>query len=198
LTRSRTPAIGRTLWLVLALASWSVAGPSAQTLSIKLGTDELHVKAPGFGFIDGPVFDRLRDGRTTRVDFELAVMSRPKGPVMARDRQSFDVSLDLWEERFAVSRVGPPRRSISHLRASDAEAWCVDALAIPLAALGRKNRDAQFWIRLDYRIADADAPAEATNDGLSLRSLIEVFSRRQPAALTKSLEGGPYRVFDRP
>jgi hypothetical protein len=181
---------------VLVLSVWAAARVAGQTLTVKTAGAVLRVKAAGLRFVEGSVLDRLRDGRTTRVDFELAVMGRPKGPALARDRQTFNMSLDLWEERFAVSRVGTTSRSISHLQASEAEAWCVDALGVPLSALGRADRAAQFWIRLEYQIPDPEAAADAGGEGLSLRGLIEILSRKRQTTVTKSIEAGPFHLFN--
>ena len=68
-----------------------------------------------------------------RVDFELTVLSQPEGPIVKREVQGFTLSFDLWEERFAVSRAGSPPRSISHLRANDAENWCLENLTMSAA-----------------------------------------------------------------
>ena len=51
---------------------------------------------------------RLKEGRSVRVDFELTVLAKPDGPVVKQAMQAFTLSFDLWEERFAVSRVGSP------------------------------------------------------------------------------------------
>ena len=73
------------------------------------------------------------------------------------------------EERFAVTRVGTPARSISHRTAKNAEAWCLEHLSIPLTALGRLGRDMPFWIRLEYRVQESAATTDATADeGLTL------------------------------
>ena len=89
-----------------------------------------------------------------RVDVDLAVLEQPRGAVVAQARQSYALSFDLWEERFAVTRVGTPARAISHRTAKNAEAWCLEHLSIPLTALGRLGRETPFWIRLEYRVPD--------------------------------------------
>jgi hypothetical protein len=119
------------------------------------------------------------------------VLAKPKGGALARETRSVTVSLDLWEERFTLSSAGPPKRSIAHLRAPDAEAWCLDTLTVPLSAFARQLRDAPFWVRLEYRVADQDAEGPA----FTLRSLIDRLSRRpQNPESSKALEGGPFRL----
>ena len=82
----------------------------AQTLTVRTVADALHVRASGLGFISGPVLDRLQDGRSVRVDFDLIVLEKPNGAVVTRAQQSFNLSFDLWEQRFAVTRIGPMPR----------------------------------------------------------------------------------------
>ena len=59
-----------------------------------------------------------------------------------------------------------PSRSVSHLTARDAEAWCLDSLTVPLSALGRLGRDAPFWIRLEYRVPGDDTAPSSGQRGL--------------------------------
>ena len=58
---------------------------------------------PGFSFIKGEPLARLKDGRSVRVDLELEVLPRPGAAAAAQRRQTFVLSYDLWEERFAVT-----------------------------------------------------------------------------------------------
>ncbi len=187
----------QTLVVLLLIAS-STVRPSGQTLTVHVVGDALHVRAPGsgFGFIQGAALERLQDGRALRVDFELAVLADPGARAVTERRQSFNLSYDLWEERFAVSLIGVPRRSISHLTATDAEAWCLEQLTVPVAAFGRLGRDAPLWIRLAYRVQDPD-PAADPDDGarFTLRTLIDLLSRRgQDDTVGDSVEAGPFRL----
>ena len=134
--------------VTIVLVAAAAADPSTQSVTIKIAAGALQVQAPGFAFIQGAVAERLRDGRSVRVDVDLVVLEQPKGAVVAQTRQSYALSFDLWEERFAVTRIGTPSRSISHRSARNAEAWCLEHLTLPLTALGRLGRDTPFWIRL--------------------------------------------------
>lgn len=182
--------------LVFALFTPTVVDLAAQSITVSTVAGALRVDAPGFGFIEGPVLSQLRDGRSVRVDLDLAVLERPGGPTVTQARQSFALSFDLWEERFAVTRIGAPARSISHLSAKSAEAWCLDNVTIPAPALGRIGRTAPFWIRLAYRVQDPAPAADATTDeGLTLATLIDRLSRRRSdGQLGKSVNAGPFRL----
>src|SRR5262245_48211424 len=101
-------------------------------MTIAMTGGMLRVVAPAFEVIEGSVLNRLRDGRSVRLDFELAVLAEPAGPAVTQTRQSFNVSFDLWEERFALTLIASPARSVSHLTRKAGEAWCLENLTVPL------------------------------------------------------------------
>lgn len=167
----------------------------AQTLTVRTVSDALHVRAAGLGFIAGSVLDRLQDGRSVRVDFDLIVLDKPNGTIIARAQQGFNLSFDLWEQRFAVTRIGPMPRSISHLTARAAEDWCLDNVTVPLASLGRTARDTPFWVRVAYRLQDRASTATPDDSTFTLQTLIDVLSRRrEDENRGKSVEAGPFRL----
>jgi hypothetical protein len=189
-TRSRTDLLAL-LFLVLAAAT---AG--AQSVSARVNGNTVHFRASGFEFIKGVPLARLQDGRSVPLDLELFVVPRPGAPPMTDVRQRFVVSYDLWEERFAVTRPGTPSRSVSHLSARDAEAWCLDQLTLPVSAFARLGQDAPFWVRLTYRIPDEDRSDDDPDAGaFTLRALIDKLSRRRAADdLKETIEAGPIRL----
>jgi hypothetical protein len=166
----------------------------AQAMTVNKVGENVTVKAPGIGFIKGDALGRLKDGREVRVDLELDVLPGPGGTTAAETRQTFVLSYDLWEERFAVTQVTTPPRSITYLTASGAESWCVEQLAIPVSALGHLGRD-PFWARLGYRVdAEGASTADASAD-FSLRGLIDALSRKRKAdASAHWIEAGPFRI----
>jgi len=165
-------------------------------MTIQVVGDVLHVKAPDLRFIAGEALNRLKNGRTVRFDFDLDVVAKPGGPSVAQGRESFNLSYDLWEERFAATRLGPPARSTSHLTQAHVETWCLEQVMVPVSALGRLGADASFWLRLAYRVVDRDRPPDANADErFTLRSLIDMLSRRRSAGdLGAVLERGPFRL----
>jgi hypothetical protein len=180
--------------LTLIFVTVTVPPLLAQTVAVKTVADLLHVQARGFSFIDGPVLTRLKEGRSVRIDFEMTVLAQPGAQVMKQLMQGFALSFDLWEERFAVSRIGAPPKSISHLRQRDAETWCLENLTIPVSSLGI-GRDTPFWIRLAYRVQDVVAAAEGPGERYTLRGLIDRLSRRREEDnLARSIEAGPFRL----
>ena len=178
--------------VVLTLFLW--AALDAQAVTVNRVGDAMTVRAPGFTFIKGEPLARLKDGRSVRVDLELAILPKAGAPGVTQSRQTFVLSYDLWEERFAVTQVGGPARSAAYLTAAAAEAWCLEQVAVPMNAMGALGRDVPFWIRLEYRILDGDpAPAKDDAAGYTLQGLIDALSRRRKAQeWTHALEAGPF------
>jgi hypothetical protein len=173
----------------------SPVGVLAQSVAVRAAGELLHVRVVGLGLLEGRVLQRLKDGRSVRVDFELTALEKPAGPPIAKGQHSFTLSLDLWEQRFAATFIGKPPRSMSHLTSLDAEAWCLDHVTLPMAALGRFGRQTPFWVRLDYRVHDRAAAPDPDDSTFTLRRLIDVLSRRQPDEdWGKTVEGGPFRL----
>jgi hypothetical protein len=183
----------------LVVAVFAVAVPVAQgahAVTVNQAGEAVTTQAPGFTFIKGEPLERLKDGRSVRVDLELAILARTGAAAVAQSRHGFVLSYDLWEERFAVTRVGVPSRSAAYLTSSAAEAWCLENLTVPVSALGSLGRTLPFWIRLEYRILDNDpVPAADNGAGYTLQSLIDMLSRRRKAReWTHAIEAGPFRL----
>lgn len=154
------------------------------------------MRAPGFTFIKGEPLARLKDGLTVRVDLVLAIVPKAGAPAVADTRQTFLLSYDLWEERFAVAHAGTPARAATYLTSGAAEAWCLEQVTVPVSALGSLGKDQPFWIRLEYHILDSDpSPADNGGGGDTLQGLIDALSRRHKAQeWTHAIEAGPFRL----
>jgi hypothetical protein len=180
---------------LLAVLVWPSLRSSAQVMTIETVGDVLKIRAPGFSFLQGDPLARLQDGRSVRVELAAMVLAAPGKSPAATARRVFALSYDLWEERFAVRTVEARAQSVSHLPLAPAEAWCVEQLAIPLSALGALGRDLPFWIRLEYRVLDADSAPDPSNSGYTLQALIDALSRRRKTeSSTHALEAGPFRT----
>jgi len=180
---------------LVAVLAWPAVRSSAQGLTVDAVGEALRIRAPGFSFLKGEPLARLKDGRSVRVELTSLVLPGPGKQPAAAARRVFAVSYDLWEERFAVTTVEARSQSVSHLALAAAEAWCVEQLAIPLAALGALGRDQPFWIRLEYRILDGDGTSTQSDSGYTLQALIDALSRRRKTeASPHALEAGPFRI----
>jgi hypothetical protein len=186
------------VWPGLLALAWLASPPagSAQPIHVTTAGDAVKIRAPRFSFLKGPPLDRLKDGRSVRVELAALILPAPGKAPVAAARRTFALSYDLWEERFAVATVEPRSLTISHLTAPAAEAWCVEQLAIPVRSLGALGRDAAFWVRLESRILDAESAAGADDgSGLTLQALIDALSRRgRTESLSDTLEAGPFRL----
>ena len=167
----------------------------AQAVTVSRAGDAVTVRAPGFTFIKGEPLARLRDGRSVRVELEFAVLPKPGASGVTRNKQTFVLSYDLWEERFAVSLVGPPSRSTAYLTSSAAEAWCIDQVTMSVAAMGALGRDQPFWLRLEYTVLDNSRTSGQDDSGFTLRGMIDALSgRRRIDEPRQRLEAGPFRL----
>lgn len=193
--RSARGRLVRVAVLATLVTAAGVCGAAAQEMTVARGADGLHVRAPGVRLLEGDAAKRLRDGQSVRIDFTLEVLASRAGRVLARAEQRVDVSFDLWEQRFAVTRHGTPPRSVSQLSAPAAEAWCLDNLVVAPQALERARQE-PFWIRLTHRVLE-EIVADDRETPFSVTTLIDVFSRRRakPAA-GGTVEAGPFRLTD--
>jgi hypothetical protein len=164
-------------------------------VTVETTGDLLKIRARGFSLLHGEPLTRLHDGRTVRVELTAMVLPAPGSSATVTTRRIVALSYDLWEERFAVTTVEKTPRSASHLARPAVEAWCLDQLTFPLTALGPLGRDTPFWIRLEYRLLDAEGPAAEADSGYTLQGLIDALSRRRKtAASTNVIESGPFRL----
>jgi hypothetical protein len=181
--------------LLIALVLSVPGFAHAQALQARVVGDTLRIRSTSWPVVEGDTLAHLQDGRAVRVEFVLAALGGAAGPLIAERHDVFTLSFDLWEERVAVSRGGTPPKAVSHLLAREAEAWCLDNLALPIADLAARGRAAPFWIRLTSVVDDAEAAARE-DDGF-LRTLIETFSRpRDRTPQRKSQTAGPLRLAD--
>ena len=180
--------------LIAATLSSLDARLESQSMTVTTTGGEVRVQAPGFRFISGEPLARLKDGLTVRVELGIGVLAGPgAAAAAAQSRQTFVLSYDLWEERFAAAVSGTGSRSVSHLTAAAAEAWCIQQLSVPVSGLG-SLRSQPFWIRLESRILNGKSDGRE-DEGLTLRGIIDTLSRRRASEKTShSAEAGPFRV----
>ncbi len=167
----------------------------AENLLVKQVGDELRVSAPNFHFFHGKSLDRVRNGNSVAFDFQLQALGTGKTDVLQRSFERFVISYDLWEQTYSVSRMRGKRSQGSHLTQSQVESWCIESMALPTLQLPKTE---PLYVRLEIRAVDGKPSDPVFDDaGLSLSSLIEVFSRAsrvaKPAEYWK-LETGPVRL----
>ncbi len=195
---ARDIRISRRSWLLASLGIPLFRARASDYLDVKYDGDNLRVAVPGLHFLTGKPLERLKDADTVVFLSQLTLFSDPRRTVFRRDRERLIVSYALWEERFAVSIPGTPVRSQSNLTAEQAEAWCLDNLAI--SALGLAP-DRPFWLQFELRTAaQKDLSSLVGESGLSISTLmIDVLSRKPGSNdpyWTRS--AGPLRLADLP
>ncbi len=165
----------------------------AQAFTVRVDGDRLRINPGRLHFLMGEAVDRLRDGATVKYVFELTAKADKNGRDLARTVEEFAISYDLWEEKFAVKKLGSSPRTISHMSAMNAESWCLDNISIGTAALPSNQ---PIWIRIDYRVEGVGNAGDQTdNSGFTLTGLIDIFSRRPHSEqLHGSEEIGPLRL----
>jgi hypothetical protein len=157
--------------------------------------DNIHVVAPQLHFLSGKPLERLKDGASVTFFSQLTLSTDANRSVFRRLPERFVVSYDLWEEKFAVTRLSGNPRSASHLSAGAAEAWCLERMSISAAGLDPQR---PFWLRFELRAADPKEEAGILGEpGINITRLIELFGRRPRAEQPQwTLDAGPLRLAD--
>jgi hypothetical protein len=187
--------LSRAAVLLLVLVAIAAGAELPQSLTPRLESERLRVSAPRLRFLTGEPLERLQNGASVTYEFELTVRSERNGRTLGSVRQRYVVSYDLWEEKFAITRLEPGPRSVSHLSAAAAEAWCIDNISLPTTGLAP---DRPFWIRLEFRAeAAADTGQQSEETGFTLSGLIDIFSKKGPdEQLHGYSEAGPFLLAE--
>ncbi len=193
--RKEAVKISRRRWLLASVAIPLSSLAAAESLTVTWDGDDLHVAAPQVHFLAGKPLDRLKDGASVVFLTQLTLTTDHFATSFRRIPDRFVFSYDLWEEKFSITKLGEGQRTISHLTAAAAEAWCLDNVAISSTGL---PQDRPFWLRFELRAAEPkDEAAVMGESGLNLTRLIEIFSRRprdeQPHW---TADAGPLRLGD--
>jgi hypothetical protein len=187
-------------WLVLAFLSGFALAVAAEELILSTHDNRLEFSAPRAHFLGGKPMELLHNAAPVAFDFQATLWSGNHNHVFRRTAERFVVSYDLWEEKFSVAKVQIPRKAAAHLTGPAAEAWCVEQMSMDVSGLDAME---PFWARLEIRAQDGKESGpllgrgKISDSGLSLTSLIEIFSR--PPQATQShwtLDTGPLTLSD--
>ncbi len=178
--------------------AWAITAAGPEMLA-RLDGDYLHIALPHLDFLQGKALQRLKDGASVAFIGQVTVTTSPHSlsPV-ARSVARFALSFDIWEERFAITKIGQgfeAQRTVSHKSAQAAEAWCLDNIAVDRSLL---PADKDFWVQIDLRAEDPRDQAGVIGDpGINLTRLVEIFSRPARSEQSRWLaSSGPYRLND--
>jgi hypothetical protein len=172
-------------WLIVAFLSGLALAMLAEDLILESHDNRLEFLAPRVHFLSGKPLERLRNAAEVPFDIQVTLWAGDHSHVSQRAIDEFVVSYDLWQETFSVTKLQSPRRAGSHFTASAAEAWCLEQMAMDITGIPPTE---PLWARLEIRAQgpprDGAVPAgrgHITETGISLTSLIEIFSRPPPS-----------------
>jgi hypothetical protein len=188
--------ISRRSWLLAGLTLPLFSARASENFSVIFDGDTLRVSAPRLHFLSGKSLTRLKDANTVVFLSKFTIFSDDRGTVFRQSPERLTFSYDIWEEKFQVV-LAIEGRTASRLSLPAAEAWCLDKLAISTLGLAPTR---PFWFRFELREEDPRDSASVMGDpGISLRGLIERFSRKPGADQAHfTLEAGPLRLADLP
>ncbi len=172
-----------------------LAGWSPTTLVLRQDDGVLRVAAPNLHFLEGRTLRRLQDGAGLVFSLQLSLSGDQFRTVSRRQVERFVVSFDLWEEKFAVVRLGAVKDQTSHLSREAAERWMFAHTGLPLHGLAA---DSSHWVRAELRADDPrDAGGFLLDPTVTLTRLVEWFGRAQRGETERwNLEHGPFRPGD--
>ncbi len=177
------------------MASCAVAlALSTQTLTPHWNGDRLQVTAPGLHFLSGKALARLHRGTSVPYAFQLTLTTIPRAMPLQRALDRFIVSYDVWPETFSAVQLREPRRTVKGLTANAAETWCIEQIGLTPASV---PADKDLWLRLQIRAEENAAASPITDSGLSLASLIDLFSRAATSPAQEwTAETQPFKLRD--
>jgi hypothetical protein len=165
---------------------------SAQTIAVKLDGEQLRVAVPQLHFLGSEVLQRLHNGIAVTYVFKIGIAPNRYSKPTTETLYRFVISYDIFEEKFAVSRIEPNPRSITHLSETAAQMWCLDSIALPTMGL---PADQSFWVTMEYQTVEPK-PASDPSESL-IGQLIDVFSRKAQREESRgTIVGGPFNLTD--
>ena len=174
--KARDNRISRRSWLLAGLVIPLFRARADANLNVTFDGDSLRPSVSGLHFLTGKALDRLKDARTVVFLSQLTLLGDDHVTVFRRAPQRFFVSYALWDEKFKVTIPGATPESSLWPNAEQAENWCLENLAI--SALGMAP-DRPYWLRFELATVDPkDLSRVWTDSGISIRGLIETFSRK--------------------
>ena len=160
--------------------------------------NRLEFSAPQLHFITGRPLERLRNAAPVAYDIKVTLWAGNRNNIQGSQTARFVISYALWEERYSVTKVSStPRRSASHMKDSEAEAWCLQEMSMDVTGVPANQ---PLWARMEIR-ADDDRNfglfrGKISEDGITLTDyFVELFSGKPRAGQSYwDLAAGPVRL----
>lgn len=185
----------RLWWLVLTFLGGMATAMVAEELILRAQGNRLDFQAPGLHYLTGRPLARMKNAESVGFDFQVKLAEGSRTNIRRENTARFIISYALWEERFSIVKVLPSRKaSPKGLTSAEAEAWCVQEMSLDINGIAGNQ---PLWARMEIR---ADVERERplfsrdniSDDGISLRGLIDKFSRLPQASQPHwELEAGP-------
>lgn len=174
---ARDTGISRRRWLLAGLALPLFRARAANSLSIVYDGDNLYPVVQNLHFLNGKPLDRLKDAENVAFDSRLSLFTIDQSVPFQQAVRRFVVSYDIWEQKFKVTIPDPAPRSRENLTAAQAEAWCLDSLAIRASGLAA---DRPFFLRMEMRTEQRGELSSVLADpGISLvKAAVELWGRK--------------------
>ena len=191
--------IRRLALLAILFLSGFLLAVWGEDLFVNWQGEHLHITAPQLHFLTGKPLERLHNGSTVVFDFSLSLSTNSNLKLRDRALERYAISYDLWEEKFSVKQLRTAKKPPSLLTGAATEAWCIDNIAV---GTGGVPPTEPVWMRLEVRGGDGKevpifGPRNIGESGISLTSLVEIFSRpASPQQLRLVAEAGPIRLGD--
>jgi hypothetical protein len=157
-------------------------------VSVKLEGDQLRVAAPQLHFLGSEVLQRLHNGIAVNYVFKIGITPNRYSKPTTETSYRFIISYDIFEEKFAVSRIEPNPRSITHLSEAAAQLWCLDSISLSTTGLAA---DQSFWVTMEYQSVE---PKPTTESGDPDRTLIDASRKAQREESRGTIMGGPFSL----
>ncbi len=185
----------RRLFLLGGLAAPLAHGLAVDGLRVRSDGAFLRATTPNLQFLTGRPLQRLRNGATVLYLFQFSLSTDQFTTIAHRSFERFAISYDLWEEKFAVTRLGGAHIATSHLDAVHTQQWCLSQVTLPADGAGREQ---PVWLRMEVRVDESKfSPLVFSSPPLSLNRLIEIFSRPASSAQERWMaEAGPLKIAE--
>jgi hypothetical protein len=190
----RDRSISRRCWLLAGVALPLSLARAQGGISVFYDGESVRPVAPNLHFLTGKALDRLKDADTVVYVANLLLLTVDRSVPLNQKVGKFAVSYDILEEKFKVVITESAERTRSGMTAAQAEAWCLESLAISAAGL---SQDRPFYLRLEMRAA---GPKEEFSSIMAdpIRAFFEIVSRKAGPGDQHwgPLESRPLRLSD--
>jgi hypothetical protein len=188
----------KTWWLIAAFLSGFGLAMWAEDLALHWRNNLIEFSAPHMHFLTGKSLERLHNGAQVPFDIKISLYSGTKSHLFRQIGERFLMSYDVWGEQFSVVKTISPIKTIAHLDAPDAEAWCLKQMPFDPSGLSEAE---MFWARvevrvpLDSKISNPFGRDTISESGINLTGLIELFSRPPASAQPHwASDAGPFTL----